>query len=119
MKKTIAMAVLFTAAYSVTHSQIKKDAVLLGGQISFSGSKSSNNSTPPNTATNNVFLNLSAGKAIKENTIIGIYGGYGRGKSKLFIPTAPVTYPPPATPLQVHFTGNIKPSAKVSTFSAK
>lgn len=88
MKKTIAMAVLFTAAYSVTHAQIKKDAVLLGGQISFSSSKSSNNSTPPNTATNNVFLNLSAGKAIKENTVIGIYGGYGQGKIEAVYPNS-------------------------------
>lgn len=82
MKKTIAMAVLFTAAYSVTHAQIKKDAVLLGGQVSFYSSKTSDNSTPPNTTNNNAFVNISAGKAIKENTVVGLYGGYGQGKSE-------------------------------------
>jgi hypothetical protein len=82
MKKTIAMAVLFTAAYSGTHAQIKKDAILLGGQVSVYSSKTSDNSTPPNTTNNNAFLNLSAGKAIKENTVIGIYGGYGQGTNE-------------------------------------
>jgi hypothetical protein len=82
MKKTIAMAVLCSAAYSVTHAQIKKDAILLGGQVSVYSSKSSDNSTPPNTINNNAVFNLSAGKAIKENTVVGIYGGYGQGKNE-------------------------------------
>lgn len=82
MKKTILMAVFCTAAYSVTHAQIKKDAILLGGEVSVYSSKSSDNSTLPNNNINSTFLNLSAGKAIKENTIVGIYGGYGQGKNE-------------------------------------
>jgi Autotransporter beta-domain len=82
MKQTIALAILCIAAHAVIHAQIQKNAVLLGGQISFYSSKSADASNTPSTNTNNAFFNISAGKAIRENTVVGIYGGYGQGKTE-------------------------------------
>lgn len=82
MKKTIALAILFIASYSVTHAQIKKDAILLGGQVGFSSSKSAELPSTPSIKYNNALFNISAGKATKENAVVGLYGGYGNGKNE-------------------------------------
>ena len=82
MKKFVAFTLILSACCIFTHAQIKKDAVLLGGQVSVYSSKPSGNSASPKTNNNNIFLNLSVGKAIKENTVIGLYGGYGQGKNE-------------------------------------
>lgn len=82
MMKTLTLTAAFAAFALTAAAQIKKDAVLLGGQVSVYNSKSNTNTAPPNTTNYNVFLNLSAGKAIKENTVVGLYGGYGQGKNE-------------------------------------
>ncbi|MFN8252397.1 MAG: hypothetical protein U0V75_11010 [Ferruginibacter sp.] len=82
MKKTITLALACLTAYSFSYAQIKKDAVLAGGGISFYSSKDYGNPNPPETKHKSTFFNLSVGKAIKENTVVGIYGGYGQNKSE-------------------------------------
>lgn len=82
MKKTITLAAACLMAYSFSHAQIKKGAVLTGGGLSFYKSKDYGSANPPESKYNNAYLNLSAGKAVKENTVVGVYAGYGRNKSE-------------------------------------
>ncbi len=82
MTKILTLTTALITCGFIAKAQIKKDAVLLGGQISFYDSKSSNSNTLPNTKNNYAFFNLSVGKAIKQNTVVGVYGGYGKNKSE-------------------------------------
>jgi hypothetical protein len=71
---TLTVATLFTLAAS---AQIKKGAILIGGQISFGNSKTDYHSTRPDQKYSSAYYNISAGTAVKENTVIGLYAGYG------------------------------------------
>ncbi len=81
MKKIVTFTTVFTCCYLFTTAQIKKDAMLLGGQVSVYSAKNANNTNPPDTKYNNSLLSLNIGTAFKQNNIIGIYGAYGQGKS--------------------------------------
>lgn len=80
MTKTLTLTAALAACHLFGNAQIKKGAVLLGGQVSFYNSNSKNNSTTNEGKSNNGGINISVGKAVKENTIVGVYGAYGKGK---------------------------------------
>ena len=82
MKKIILPALVFTGSYLFTNAQIKKDAILLGGQVSFYSAKNTGTPTPPDSKNNGAALNLSLGKAVNENTVAGVYAGYGKNKAE-------------------------------------
>lgn len=83
MTKTLTLTAVLAACYLFSNAQIKKDAVLLGGQVSVNSTKTKVTPTPANPTRENsgMVITLSAGKAVKENTVVGLYGGYGTAKS--------------------------------------
>lgn len=80
MTKTLTLTAALAACYLFGNAQIKKDAVLLGGQVSLYQSKQEDVNTVSGNKINGANFNITAGKAIKENTIIGVYGNYGQSK---------------------------------------
>lgn len=82
MKKIIGLCVIGGLIATTGTAQIKKGTVLLGGQIAGGNYKSTSTGIPVDIDTKNKAANfqISAGTAIKENRIIGIYGGYGTAK---------------------------------------
>ena len=86
MRKAIVLAALFTTGYLFTSAQIKKDAILLGGQVSYnSNSNAYWNITQPsqtNQKNNGGNFNITIGKAFKENAVTGIKLGYSTSKSE-------------------------------------
>ncbi len=81
MKRLIFISA-FTALGLFASAQIKKDAVLLGGHVSFGVNKSSTTPASNETKNNSAAFNIMAGKAFKQNQIIGLYGGYSQSKSE-------------------------------------
>ena len=57
-------------------AQIKKGSVLLGGQLSFTDSKTAFNTPQPDQKYNSGSYNISAGTALKQNSVLGLYTGY-------------------------------------------
>ena len=83
MRKILSVSLLFIGSSLLATAQIKKSAVLLGGQISFYTAKNAGNPAPPiNTKSTGASLNLSIGKAFKENIVAGIYTWYGQNKNE-------------------------------------
>lgn len=80
MKKIINLLLLTFIATVTANAQIKKAALLLGGQISFYSNKYNN--TLPTTKNNGAGLGLSLGKAYKENNVAGVYASYGQNKNE-------------------------------------
>lgn len=81
MKLTLLSTLLFISF--ALSAQIKKGSIFIGGDISFSGNKTSaENNTPANTSTSNNAGILSAGFAVKDNLIVGVKVLYSSGKSK-------------------------------------
>ena len=81
MQKRILLAVLAVTVAAGGNAQIKKGALLLGGQLSFNSQK--NESTAPNaysTTNNAVFISPAFGRAIRENLIAGFDLLYSHGK---------------------------------------
>jgi Outer membrane protein beta-barrel domain len=86
MKKTFALLVFIAGSIAGT-AQIKKGAVLLGGQLGFNNSTSDYNSTvPPNTPQNQkskgANFGIAIGTAIKDNVVVGINAGYGSSNNE-------------------------------------
>ncbi len=85
MKKILSLSLLFICCGFLATAQIKKGAVLLGGQIAFSDAESENTNNQQQTQkNNNALFRISVGKAIKENTVVGINAGYGSSKNEIF-----------------------------------
>lgn len=88
MKKTFALLLLTTGSLAGM-AQIKKGAVLLGGQLGFNNSTSDvtfSPPNPPNTTQNQKNkggnFNIAIGKAVAENAVIGLNAGYSGGKNE-------------------------------------
>jgi Outer membrane protein beta-barrel domain len=86
MKKVFVLLVFITGSLAGT-AQIKKSAVLLGGQLGFNNSSSDYTSnTPPNTPQNQknkgANFGIAIGTAIKDNVVVGINAGYGSFKNE-------------------------------------
>ncbi len=83
MRKVLSLLLITIAVNTTTNAQIKKGAVLLGGQIAVAYSDNNGTNNSQTVQKNNATIfNLSVGKAIKENTVIGIKAGYGGNKNK-------------------------------------
>lgn len=80
MMKTLTLITAFTTFYLFSSAQIKKDAVLLGGHISFGNNKTSTIPATNESKNNSAVFNIMVGKAFKQNQVFGLYGGYGKSK---------------------------------------
>ena len=80
MKKSFLLSAI-VAIFAITASaQIKKGAMLLGGQLSYGDSKRSFNSTQADETVKSGLYNILVGTALKENFILGGYVRYGHFK---------------------------------------
>src|ERR1700733_4461572 len=77
MTRNLLLCAFFMSVSFITSAQFKKNDILLGGQLSYGYSSSS--FTQPNPSypssdqkINNGNISISAGKALNENTLIGI-----------------------------------------------
>lgn len=88
MKKTFAL-LLFIGTTAAATAQIKKGAVLLGGQFGFNNSTYEATFSPPNPPNTTQTqknkggnFSIAIGKAIAENAVIGLNAGYSGGKNE-------------------------------------
>lgn len=84
MKKILSLSLLLITVNFMLIAQIKKDAVLLGGQLSYNNNSNNylpNQNTQKSTGGN---FNIIIGKAFKENTVAGFNVGYSYGKAENF-----------------------------------
>ncbi|MEO6253401.1 MAG: hypothetical protein ABIO79_08860 [Ferruginibacter sp.] len=72
---TIILLLSFTAS-----AQIKKGAIFLGGLVSVYHSNIDYDSPQPDQKLSSASFNISAGVALKENAVAGLYVTYGHGK---------------------------------------
>jgi hypothetical protein len=84
MKKTFLLSALISLFSLTLSAQIKKGSVLLGGQISAYHSKTHPSVIQSEQELNTVNFNISVGKAIKDNAVLGVYGTYAHAKSDNF-----------------------------------
>ncbi len=77
MKKTFLLSVIAIVASLTVSAQIKKGALLIGGQLSFTGSNSQFINTQRDVKYRSGFYNVAAGLTVKENKAIGVYASYG------------------------------------------
>ncbi len=81
MKKII-LIILFSTGYYFSNAQIKKGALLIGGQISMNNYNSKNSNNNFESKNNAAGLSLSIGKAITDNQVLGGYFGFGNNNSE-------------------------------------
>jgi hypothetical protein len=74
MTRILITLLIILSISSLANAQFSKGSILLGGQISFSGYSSNNYYGDQNSHAGN--FNISLGKAIQENTVIGINLSY-------------------------------------------
>lgn len=81
MKQRFLLSLLFVCSLAVTtNAQINKGATWLGGQVSF-GHSSTENAGLKNKQTS-FYIGPAAGKAVKDNLIVGVLANYQHSKSK-------------------------------------
>jgi hypothetical protein len=76
MKMIFLLSTVITIFNLTSSAQIKKGSVLIGGQISYADAKSHYNSTQPDQKNKSAVFNISAGKALKQNKVLGIAISY-------------------------------------------
>ena len=90
MKKiTLLSALIVTSVFA--NAQIKKGAIIPGGQLGYNSSFYEYSPTQPQQKNSNANFYLSAGKAYKDNNVFGIVVGYLHGKSENYNGTTIVT----------------------------
>jgi hypothetical protein len=72
----IILTLLITLSFISVNAQFKKGDVLLGGTLLYSSNKSTNPYSPDEQKYNYGVFNISLGKAIKENTLFGVFIGF-------------------------------------------
>jgi Outer membrane protein beta-barrel domain len=77
----ILLSLLVSLTVFSASAQFKKGDILLGADLSFSGSKSTSNINPGDQKSSYGDFGISIGKAIKENAIAGIKLGYGHNSN--------------------------------------
>ena len=84
MQKRILLAVFTVTVATAVNAQIKKGALLLGGQLSFSSQKNESTASGQTGSASNYFnISPAFGKAIKENLLIGADIAFSHGKNEL------------------------------------
>ena len=81
MKLSAGFFILAYCASLPTSAQINKGSIVLGGQVYYA-STDINYGTQPNQKNKNGLFKISAGKAIKENSVLGITLAYGSSKEE-------------------------------------
>lgn len=82
MKQTSLLVVIIAIFSFSSSGQVKKGSVLLGGQLSCNSYKIDRNMPQSDYKRHYGNLSVSAGKAIKDNSVLGLYVGYGTGKEE-------------------------------------
>ncbi|HMK02974.1 MAG TPA: hypothetical protein VK489_02235 [Ferruginibacter sp.] len=77
MKQTLLLLTLIAGFSLTSTAQIRKGATLLGGQISFNHTDADNNTAQQY---NSAVFHIAAGKAYKENSVLGLYMQYAHSK---------------------------------------
>lgn len=80
MKQLFFLLAIITICNLTVSAQIKKGSIYLGGDISAYSQKRDNSSTHSGYKNTSVGFNISAGQFVKQNLVIGIYGGYSHYK---------------------------------------
>lgn len=80
MKKNFLLSAIVTIFTLTASAQIKKGAMLLGGQLSYGDLKRNFNSTLADEKVKSGLYNISVGTALKENFVLGGYVRYGHFK---------------------------------------
>ncbi len=84
MQKRILPAIFIITVTTTVNAQIKKGALLLGGQLSFSSQKSENASPGQTGSSSNYFtISPAFGKAVKENLLVGADIAFSHGENQL------------------------------------
>jgi hypothetical protein len=83
MKQRILLSLLFVCSLVVsTRAQINKDAIWLGGQVSFSQTNDKSLGSSTTNKTTGYSINPAMGKAVKDNLVVGISASYQHSKNK-------------------------------------
>lgn len=82
MKQFLGFFILAYCASLPTTAQINKGSILLGGQISYASTNANYGTSQPNQKNKNGLFNISVGKTIKENSVLGISLAYGSSKGE-------------------------------------
>ncbi len=82
MKKIALLFTLFITGYFAANAQIQKGAILLGGQLAYSKSTINYNSAQADQKNQNANINISVGKALKDNSVFGVNVGYSPTRSQ-------------------------------------
>jgi hypothetical protein len=80
MKKIFGLLIIICSCLTL-NAQIIKGSILLGGQIFYYNSNINYGTTQPNQKNKSGDFNISAGKALKENSVLGFYVTYGNWKA--------------------------------------
>jgi hypothetical protein len=92
MQKGLLLSVFVLTIASISHAQINKGALLLGGDISYNAlSSSTPSANNAHDDTKNISLSPSLGKAIKPDLVLGIALDYFFAESKDMSTGSPVT----------------------------
>lgn len=76
MKRTFLLSAAIIIFSFATRAQIKKGAILLGGQLSYNDAVSNYSNSQPGQKNKSAVFNIAAGKALKENKVLGIAISY-------------------------------------------
>ena len=92
MNKILPIAILSLFFSLAANAQFNKNDILLGGQLSYNSSSNSNTGNPESKYSSGIFT-ISAGKAIKENTVFGLTISYlPRTMSNYYTNAEPLDY---------------------------
>ena len=89
MTRILLSIVCFLSLSLVASAQFTKGSVLLGGLASFSSNQSSSDYTPDKSGTKSGNFNISLGKAVKENSVFGVFINYQYYEYKYGITNGP------------------------------
>ena len=77
MKRVLFLTAIITTFNLAMSAQIKKGSVVLGGQFAYNDAISNYSSSQPDHKNKSAVFNISAGKALKENKVLGVSVSYG------------------------------------------
>jgi hypothetical protein len=80
MKKFLLVSITFFFIVSLAHAQITKGSLLLGGSVSANTNETESGSTE--NKSNGLYIRPAIGLTVKENTVVGLRGGYSHSKTQ-------------------------------------
>lgn len=81
IRKITFPTLIFLCCSSFVNAQIKEGSILVGGQIYYSHARAKTSNSDPSQKQDYGIIDLSVGKAIKENTVLGIHLEFAPGMS--------------------------------------